>query len=280
MCSSQHWQTNSDAYILISTLPGLVTEDCLSPKDFSFFRGRSWQWELSGKHFHNFSGKTCSGEMTEDCVRIFGCEFFLLNGRSFKFRCQQVFQLRFKPQAFQMTWIGSMAGGRSLILPEILPLGNPNSSKHPLFQRNVKWGPKHDFESALLSIRIFAFYDENVACTSTRAASPQFCSVFSRRLVRRCDACTTGSVHLQIRISYLWLGKQYCRLKMMHWEYKPSFQSHFSEENPDPVASLSPPPLTCMSSPALKKIVSPAHFLPHLPFMHYQTHLLCLILHQ
>ena len=151
MYTSQHWQTNSDKYILISTLPGLVTEDCLSPKDFSFLRGRSWQWELSGKDFHKFLGKTCSGEITEDWVRIFGCEFFLLNGRSLKFPFQQIFQPGFKPQAFQMTWIGSMAGGRSLILPEMVPLGKPEQLKTSSFpkesDKNVEWEPKHDFES-------------------------------------------------------------------------------------------------------------------------------------
>ena len=36
--------------------------------------------------------------MTEDWVRIFGCEFFLLNGRSFKFLCQQIFQMGFKTE--------------------------------------------------------------------------------------------------------------------------------------------------------------------------------------
>ena len=89
------------------TLPGLVTDDFLSPKDFSFFRGRSWYREIYfilfsnpfwrdfldrffqtclREIFYRFSReiffKTCSGEITEDCVRNFGWEFFLINGRS------------------------------------------------------------------------------------------------------------------------------------------------------------------------------------------------------
>ena len=90
--------------------------------------------------------------------------------------------------------------------------------------------------------------EEIVACTSTGAASSQFCSVFG--LVGRGDACSSRTVHLQKDAFYLEFWKQHVNMKMMHHrEYRPSFPNHFFGESR---AFLSPPPLTCKSSPAFK----------------------------
>lgn len=88
------------------------------------------------------------------------------------------------------TWIGSMAGGRSLMLPEIIPF----------FWEHFTLSGFEESESAS--------QDEIVAtCTSTRAAASQFSSVFTRAIVPgRCHACTTHPVHLGQNTFYLSLS--------------------------------------------------------------------------
>ena len=65
--------------------------------------------------------KTCSGDITEDWVRILACEFFLANGRSFIFFVIKCFSLLiFFCWQLGKTCIGSIAGGLSRMLPEMI----------------------------------------------------------------------------------------------------------------------------------------------------------------
>ena len=157
------------------------------------------------------------------------------------------------------TCIGSIAGGLSRMLPEMIQNWVKPSLKAgrrilKAWQKN-KWpnlsnfnggqgwkrNPKKSFKGRSLS------KSENVACTATRASPPQFRSVFGQSLVGRGDTCTSCSVHLQ----KIFLFKQTCFSR--HQQNIPFSQNHFFEENLGPVASLSIPPRTCTSSPVLNQ---------------------------